>query len=33
MKDKQTESMNLLSGQQSVRMEKRIYYSVIINKK
>lgn len=32
MKDKQTE-MNLLSGQQSVRMEKRIYYSVIINKK
>lgn len=33
MKDKQTESMNLLSGQQPVGMEKRIYYSVIINKK
>jgi len=33
-KDKQTETMNLLSGQQWVRMgENGIYYSVIINKK
>lgn len=33
-KDKQIETMNLLSGQQWVRMgENGIYYSVIINKK